>query len=277
MIHRTGLHPTVAGRQLRRMAAAEHPTIRGALRGLRGSADLTQYAPIVLNQGMSSTCWAHSAVTLLYTRRHVLLGGAPVLMSPLYFAQTMYATYRAQQNPGALPAGLSDDGAQLDDAAACFAKWGCSPMGASQQGGGTDVPATEDDLGNQLLLPELSVSVVERGALVPFGGEYDIQPNTDAPETVAACLESNIPVWIGGLVGSAVQELQAGQIEQPCPTSDPTSGGHARAIIGYRVVSGAREFLIRNSWGSGWCESGNSWAAASVLSSAWSLLPFEVK
>lgn len=277
MTHHRGLHPTDPARAISRLAAVDHPTVRGALRGLRGSADLTAFAPIVLSQGASSSCWAHSAVTLLYTRRHILLGGAPVLMSPLYFAQTLYASLRAEATPvgQSLPL-MYDTGAQLDDAARCFARWGCSPMGPPQQGGGTDVPATEDDTGAPIAMPELTVTTVESGARLPFGGEYDIAVDGNAGDTCAACLESNIPIWIGGPVGQNLQDYQAGQIEMPPEAGDPSVGGHARAVNGYRVVSGKRQFRIRNSWGVAWGDAGDSWADESVLVGSWALLPFEV-
>jgi hypothetical protein len=262
------------------MAAAEHATIRGALASLSGSANLSSYGWGVLNQGNSSTCWAHSLTTALYRRRNVLYrtkaqGASPILQSPLYFAQTVYATSRAATNPEALPP-LLDQGAQLDDADQCAAQWGSVPFQGDQQGGGTDVPATSDATGTPIPIPELTVHNAEIGAVVPFAGEYDIAPNSAAPRTVAACLDQKISTWIGGPVSSALDNLQAGQLEQPCSETD-AEGGHAREIVGYRTnASGELEFLIQNSWGVQWCEAGYSWASAGVITGGWSLLPFQV-
>ena len=170
-----------------------------------------------------STCWAHSLTTARYRRQNVL-GLKPALQSPLYFAQTMYATYRAAANPtGSLPP-LQDQGAQLDDADKCAAQWGSVPFGAVQQGGGTDVPATTDAAGNPIPIPELTVAAADLGATKPFSGEYDITPDGNAPETVAACLESKISSWFGGPVSSALDSYVAGQIEQPCSAADAEGG-----------------------------------------------------
>ncbi len=271
-----GLLPTDPARRITRASVADHPTIRAALATLSGAADLTQYAPKILDQGRSSTCWAHSAATLLFTRRAVR-GVEPLsLASPLYFAQTLYASLRADAHlTGALPV-LTDDGAQLDDAARCFARWGSVRFGAPQQSGDTDVPATTDAEGNPLALPELAVAALETGATVPFGGEYDIPVTSSAGDLCAAALEAGVPIWLGGPVGQNLQTYEAGTIEQPVDPNDPTIGGHARAVLGYRTVGGAREWLIRNSWGARWGDHGDSWASEAVLLGAWSLLPFEV-
>jgi hypothetical protein len=274
LFRKRGLLPTDPERKIGRQPALEHLKIAGALKTLSTSADLTSFAPKVLNQGNSETCWAHSASTLLFTRRG-FLGEIPVLQSPLYFAQCMYATYRASNNPGALPP-LQDQGAQLDDAAKCFARWGSVRFGTPQQDGETDVPATADTSGNPLPLPELTIPAVETGATAPFGGPYDISPNDSAIETVCASIQAGNPVWIGALVGEAFQAIQAGEVAEPCPTDDPTAGGHAMSLLGFRTVSGALQVLCRNSWGASWGSGGNVWLSPAFIASAWSLLPFEV-
>ena len=146
-------------------------------------------------------------------------------------------------------------------------------FGKPEQDNNTDVPATD---ANGFGIPELEADTVETGALTPFGGPYDIAPGSTAPTTVADCLDAGIPVWIGTSVGQAFQELEAGQIGQPADPSDPTAGGHAMAILGYRTGPGKLQFLVRNSWGPGWCEGGNCWVSAAFIATAWSLLPFEV-
>ena len=80
MRHRTGLHPTDPARRIARFAAADHEKIRAARATLVGSADLRSLGYGVLNQGNSSTCWAHSLTTALY-RRQNSLGLKPRLQS----------------------------------------------------------------------------------------------------------------------------------------------------------------------------------------------------
>jgi hypothetical protein len=275
---RTGLlEPTW---RLPRTPAEEHPLIMGAIASLPIGADLSASAPVVLNQGECDGCWAHSATTLKYTREKIKTGGVPILASPLFFMQCMYAEYRKAKFPkGAFPAGyagaLQDQGAQLDDAVRCFTQWGWATFGAVQQQGATDVPATIDARGEPLALPELTTAKLIEGVPRQFGGEYDIAPGASAPRTVAASLAAGIPVWIGALVGQAFQALQAGQVAQPCPRSDPTKGGHAMSILGFRTTAGDElEFLCRNSWGPDWCEGGNCWLSAKFVATAWSLIPF---
>jgi hypothetical protein len=273
---KAGLLPTDPEKRIVRAPAADHHAIRVARAALTGAADLVPLAPKVLNQGNCSGCWAHSADTLLFTRQ-AALGQTPVLQSPLFWMQVMYGVYRAAATkPGDTLPALADQGAQLDDADKCFGTWGSVRFQDPQQDGETDVPATEDDAGNPIPLPETTLTMVEAAVSALFAGPYDVTPDGNAPETVAACLEAKVPVWIGGLVGQGLFNYQAGQIEQPCDPSDPQTGGHARAIIGYRTSGSDLQFLIRNSWGAAWGEAGNSWASSAVISSAWSLLPFQV-
>jgi hypothetical protein len=285
-IFRKGLHPTDPARAIARVTIESHPRVAAALKTLRGNADLSGAAPAVLNQGNSSTCWAHSAVTLLYTRR--ALAGAPnvALMSPLFFAQCMYAAYRAAATKAGMPLAnadgttfLEDNGAQLDDAAKCFGQWGARPFGEEQQGGGTDIKATSDENGDPIpgAIPELDPETLMAGMNATFGGEYDI--GLSAPNMLdlcAAALEADIPIWTGNLVGQAYENLKAGQVCGPCPTSDTTGGGHAQAVIGYVTVSGKRQWKIRNSWGKDWCMGGDALVNDEFMAAAWSLLPFEV-
>jgi C1A family cysteine protease len=117
---------------------------------------------------------------------------------------------------------------------------------------------------------------VDQGLTKTFAGEYDIAPDGNAPETVAACLDVKVSTWIGGPVGSALDDYQAGQVEQLVSAAD-AEGGHAREVVGYRLnAKGELEFLIENSWGSSWGEGGYSWASSGVITGAWSLLPFQV-
>jgi len=280
MIHRTGLHRSTPARKIERIDVLDHERIMAAKKALSGSADLSVYGWGALNQKNSSTCWAHSLTTALFRRRKIQ-GLNPTLQSPLYFAQCVYARYRAEATPPGTPlTSLIDGGAQLDDADKCAAQWGSIDFQQEEQGGGTDVPATTDADGNSIPVPELTPPNAFVGFGRSFAGEYDIAPNDDAPEMVAAALDAKISTWIGGPVSSALDNLSPGQIEQACSEAD-AEGGHAREVVGYRTatVNGiARlQFRILNSWGAEWCDGGYSWADQDVISGAWSLLPFEAK
>jgi Papain family cysteine protease len=270
-VYRTGLLQTDPANKLLRLPAKQHPPIGAALKTLKGSADLTSFAPRILNQGLSSTCWAHSAASLLYVRRRVL-GLAPRLQSPLFFAQTLYGMYRLPKIVVGQPMpDLIDQGAQLDDAVRAFSKWGSVDF---QGDGDTDVPATEDPLGNPIPLPETTVELVEDATGNLFGGPYDITPS--ALDEVAASLEAGIPVWIGALVGEQYQRLRAGEVAGPCPLDDPSAGGHAQGLMGYDTVAGQRQWTILNSWGKDWAKGGYGLVSDAFVATSWSLLPFEV-
>lgn len=278
-----GLHPPTPGKGRRRYGAALHAGIAAALlAGLVGSGDLSSSAPPVKNQGASETCWAHSASTLKYTALKAAGHTPAFVSSPLYFAQCVYAHDRAAATPVGQPfsgpPGLPDTGADLDDAAEVFAKYGDIPMQAPQQSGDTDVPATSDATGAQYPLPEATPQELAEGMSEPFGGEYAIACDANAPRIVAAAIDAKVPVWIGCLVGSAFENLQPGQVAGPTPANDTTAGGHAMAVLGYRTsASGALEFKLRNSWGDEWCENGDGWVSAEFIATAWSLLPFAIK
>jgi C1A family cysteine protease len=262
---------------LARASVLELDEVRASRAALKGRGDMRPWMHAVWNQGNSSTCWAHSGEAGLYVRRNAL-GLSPTVQSPLYFAQIVAAYYRSKQAPkGDLPV-LADDGAQLDDADREFARWGSQPKGAPQQDGDTDVPATSDDEGNPIPLPELKAINAASGFAKPFAGGHDVAVDEGAMEVVAACVDAGIPVWLGGLVGQATMDLEAGQLEKPTAKDDPTAGGHARLVLGYRTATAngvARlEPLILNSWGPKWCDAGYSWAEPGVVTSAWSLQPF---
>jgi hypothetical protein len=252
-----------------------------ALKALSGQADLTAFVKRILNQGLSETCWAHSATALKFVVDMIRSGKAD-MVSPLFFAKIMYALYRDAQTPAGMPLpgpGLEDQGAQLDDARDAFARFGSVPFGKPEQDGNTDVPATQDDDGDPILLPELTVPEAETGITVPFGGSYDIATGAGAGDLVAASLEAKRPVWFGTLVGQAFQALVAGDIAQPCDPSDPTAGGHAMGYLAYKTVSvngtKKRQYKVLNSWGADWCEGGYVWASEEFVEANWSALPFE--
>jgi len=277
---------------LTRRSVGEHEGIAARLKTLKGSADWTPCVRSVLNQGVSETCWAHSAAQakFIVDVAKLVAAGTPladaiakvVLASPLYFALVLYALYRAAQTPPGVPLpgpGLADQGAQLDDAAAAFGRFGSQPFGEQQQGINTDVPATQDENGDPVLLPELSVPAAESGFAQPFGGSYDVQTGSGAGDRVAAALEAVGPVWFGTSVGQAFQALVAGQVAQPCPASDPTAGGHAMLYAGYEAVpvngTLTRRYRVLNSWGSDFCEGGYCWASEAFVEANWQIVPFE--
>ena len=228
-------------------------------------------APPVFDQGQTETCWAHSLAAGLWTSAQTGLARLPWIPSPLDIASLGYALIRARLHPTSELPLLSDDGAELQDGADVVEQWGVAALRPLVEGRYSDVPSTSP-------FPEPEPLQVELQGQHLIVGPYSIPVDSKAPQTVAACLDSGIAVWVGGLVGSAVQSLQPGQIEQPTPESDPSAGGHARFIHGYRTAPGGRfEYLVRNSWGATWCGIGENWASEEWLLAQWDLFPLAVQ
>ena len=262
------------GRGLKRSTPsriAHRSSILGAKRltvALSGGCILD--APAVFDQGPTETCWAHSLAAGLWTSSNASHKPLPWVPSPLDIASMGYSLIRARAMPsGTLPP-LSDDGAELQDGDDVVATWGVSALRPLVEGRNSDVPSDTPFPEPDTLQAELMAQHLEVG---PYSEPVD----STAPQTVAQCLDSGVAVWVGGLVGAAVQALQPGQIEQPTPESDPTAGGHARFIRGYRTATGGKfEFLVRNSWGASWCGSGEDWASEEWLLAQWNLFPLAV-
>ena len=249
-----------------RLGAENHQAIAAALTGTIPPA--AQLKPASrMDQGESETCFAHSAVACVSVADNSLAEG-----SPLCLASCTYADVRAVANPtGNLPP-LADTGAELQDAADALRRWGLGPLGSQVSGrsGVSDVP---DD--SSAPFPEPNVDELEAAGHTLITGEYSIPVNSDAPRTVAASIVAGFPVWLGTLVGSAFQALQAGDVAQPCPDSDTTAGGHALYISGFRTnAAGEYEFRVENSWGTGWCDNGAGWASQAWLLASWDLWPW---
>lgn len=49
-------------------------------------------------------------------------------------------------------------------------------------------------------------------------------------------------------------------------TGDKDTGNHALIAVGHGSFSGSTLFLVRNSWGPGWCDQGYAWVEETYLS-----------
>jgi hypothetical protein len=275
-----GLKRSTPHRIAHRLGAGLHPAIAAILaaQAITGAKMLTP-APQA-DQGESSTCFSHSAIGCENT-----VNPTGFLGSPLLLAQCTYEDVRAAANPtGNLPP-LTDDGAELQDAADAFRRWGKGKLGPQIAGrnGFSDVP--DDQPGAPF--PEADKDALEVAGHTLIAGEYSIPVDANAPLLVAAALEAGIPVWLGTYVGPLFESLASGQVAEPETTG---GGGHAMYIIGYKTSDGSTapnpgetvaEWLIRvmvvrikNSWGRFWCENGECWASVQWLLACWDLWPF---
>ena len=267
MSYGRGLHRPDPKKLARRMHAAYHPLLAGGTP--KGKAQLTPCPR--LDQGASGTCHAHSAAGSIWTAFKAA-GQEIFVPSPRVIASTTYAEVRAAAYPtGPLPQ-LQDTGADLSDDATALAEWGVAPIQApTSDGRYSDV---ENDKG-WFPEPDLGRLLIAGADLI--SGEYQIPVDSSAPSLCALSLDGGIPIWLGFFVDSAFQSLGPSSIAQPPDTSDPSGGGHAVYLSGYRTASsGQYEFLLQNSWGSGWAGGGAVWCSQAWLLACWMLWPMVV-
>jgi hypothetical protein len=200
--------------------------------------------------------------------------GRPIAFvpSPLLIASTTYADVRSRSAPEGAPLPvLQDTGAELQDDADAVARWGVGPIGPDIGGRYSDCPDDQEPLFPEPTVVDLLVAGAEL-----VGGEYAITMDGNAPATVAASLDAGVPVWVGGLVGQAYEQLGPSDIAQPTSVDDTTGGGHAQLITAYRTAGSALEFLVVNSWGPYWAFNGTVWASSDWVSALWTAWPLTV-
>jgi hypothetical protein len=164
-----------------------------------------------------------------------------------------------------------DSGADLSDDAQALAKWGVAAIGALQPGRFSDVPESTP-------FPEPILSQVEAAAKNLISGEYQISVDSNAPNLCALALDAAIPIWVGFFVDSAFESLGPTGVAQPPNQSDPNGGGHAVYLSAYRTASdNSFEFLLQNSWGPNWANSGAVWVSSAWLKATWTLWPMIVR
>jgi C1A family cysteine protease len=84
---------------------------------------------------------------------------------------------------------------------------------------------------------------------------------TTLGDSVELAVRANHPVVFGTLVSNEYAEYDGNGIGVvwDIPNENDLAGGHAQLIVGVQYVSGARQFLVRNSWGSSWSDNGTAW------------------
>lgn len=264
-----GLRRSAIHKSAHRVGAEFHPAIAAELKaGLKASGQLTPCQRI--DQANTECCHACSAAACCWVACNA--AGKPIFIpSQLLIASCTYADVRAAANPvGPLPP-LQDTGSELADDAAALAKWGIAPMGPQQGGRFCDIP--NDQTG--VAFPEPDPGQLQVAGKDLIGGEYQIPADDNAPKLVAASIQAGIPVWLGTFVDTAFENLAATQVAQAPNEQDPSGGGHALYISGFRTASsGEFEFRVENSWGDSWCDNGACWASEAWLKAAWEIWPF---
>lgn len=202
----------------------------------------------------------------------------------------VYACTREWARGQATPAGfaltaLTDDGAELGDVLASVAVFGVTKFaGPSPDGRNSDI-WTASDVASLSPVPAANVNdeadgeQLESAASDPLSGAYTIDvTSADAVAKALAALSAGYPLYVATFVDSAFMSLTFGQIAQAPNQQDPSGGGHALYIAGFRessAVPGTYEWLVCNSWGS-WAGAlsagdGMVWASQSWLLACWEI------
>lgn len=269
MTYRLGLLPSTPGKVLHRLAATKHAGILAALATGPSPGHELQGCAILQQRG-SGTCHAHSAAASRWVAQNA--AGRPIdfIPSPKLIASLTYAdTQRTGTMPGEGWPALQDLGAELQDGSNAIKRWGIAPIGASPDGELGDVPNDPPDNS----FPEADLSAVEIAWDMRGDAEYSIPIDSHVVDVAAATLDANIPIRTGFFCDTAFMQLSPSDVAGAPNTSDPNGGGHSTYLRAHKLVGGVRQFRLSNSWGKGWCDSGECWVSEAWLQACWELWP----
>lgn len=275
-----GCRPSAPHKLAARLDLREHPAVKARLAAhyegrvaLPESVDLLPYEPPVFDQGSTSSCTA--AATTAGVAVALAAAGSPLGFVPSQ--RELYAVTRAMERALAAPPGqplpaLTDSGAELADVYAALARYGVRPMLEQRTSDGRFYDVEIDHVNDEPSFADLEASINR-----PIVGPYGIDPtDPNAGDTMAAALASGIPIGTAGFVDTAFEQLSAEQIAGAPNLADPGGGGHALLVPGYRMVNGARQWKVRNSWGA-WCLGGYCWASEAWRTALWEAHPIAAK
>lgn len=270
MILRFGLLPSTPGKIAHRKPAQQHTRILAARATGPSTGHELEACPI-LQQRNSGTCHAHSAAAARWVAQKA--ANKPLLWvpSPLLIASVTYAdTQRAGQSPDVGWAALLDLGAELQDGATAIRTWGIGPIGVSPDGELGDVPNDPPDNS----FPEPDVGALQASGETQGDAEYSIDMNSaDVVDMAAAVIDAGMPIRTGFFADSAFMQLGPNDVAAAPNTADPRGGGHSTYLRGHKLVNGSRQFRLTNSWGTSWCDRGETWAGEAWLRACWALWP----
>jgi len=265
-------HPS---KLLRAVPAHLHPRIAALLASsLPSAADLLAYVPPRKDQGQSGSCTAGSISggTSTALRR----AGTPLPWEPS--PREIYAATRAEERaimtPVSLPLPpLQDVGAELADVITVLGTLGVCPQAVptTPDGRNYDIWTANDGPATPNVNNEPDAAQLEAAATTLVTGAYRIDNGAPtASDQAAAAIVAGFPLYAGFFVDSAFEALGPNGVAGPPNENDPNGGGHAVFLAGYRTnAAGAREWLLVNSWGTGWANDGTVWCSTAWLAAAW--------
>lgn len=225
----------------------------------------------VKDQDATNSCEGHSCSGA--TETAFALAGDPLSFVPSEAA--LYGGARSVERARTAPASrplpaLTDEGAMTEDALVFMATFGVAPR---------RVPQTSDGRNSDVELAsvnaEETLGELESGGTLLVVGPYGIDPLAqDAEHQVQAAIAARIPVRCDAFVDMVFENWMPGHAPVPAPnTNDPQGGGHAIYIVGYAPGL----YIVRNSWGTSWGDSGDVHVSPAWLREAWGLYPWTIR
>lgn len=193
------------------------------------SVDFRPQMPPVVDQEQAGACTGNSTVALL-EYNHLMTGGALLPLS------RFFAYYNARVLEGTQD---QDAGAELRDVISCLANQGICPE--------TEWPYD---------LSQLTVQPPQQCYTDALQDEISVYAKLETLDDMLQCLAGGKPFVFGF---TAFDSLESDEVARTGVLNLPTSdeqiiGGHAVVAVGYTQAD--KRFLIRNSWGTAWGQSG---------------------
>ena len=100
-----------------------------------------------------------------------------------------------------------------------------------------------------------------------FGDPYTTPDMTtqSALFSIKYALAKGYPVVGSFMVGSKLLTLQKNDVYPAVTNDNPLIGGHAVVIVGYKQLAGNLVFIVRNSWGTNYCDGGYFLMSTNVI------------
>lgn len=230
------------------------------------------FETVQLDQGDVGDCTCASTSQGLTLVSNIGGASGPFPLGWVPGQQTMYAGVRAIEraasvSPGRPVPALTDSGAELADVITFLGRYGIKPMGVvSPYGNISDV--WDANVNDEPNLADLELSGQKLVA-----GEYRIQAGTSATSVQAVLMNAKAPLWVGGYVDSQVMRFTANSPPVGSPnTGDPSGGGHAFLITGWRpsvINANQVDWECWTTWGRGFGDAGHFWCQESFFAALW--------
>ena len=237
--------------------------------------DLVSHAPPVMDQSFAEGCEGCMGACLLDTA----LSAQGYTTSSFISPWGLWTIPRMKERGASLRAGqpapkLTNVGVQTADMVSGYGEFGVLPMGPTNARF-CDIGTTQTDFER-----EVDTISLQQAATRPIVGPYAIDPKSpSAGDLIEIGLHNGVPTGIILYADDAFMGIKPGQV-LPVPVVTPgVNRLHAVSILGvvYTAVSRERLFLIRNSYGTGFGDNGNTFIDDAGIAASYELWPHVIK